>query len=501
VTQSSPPAMESPNGTNLVVVVIDTLRYDHVARNPGADPEVETPNLDRFLERSWTFTNAYISSFPTIAARNDMLTGRYGAPFHPWTPLGYDRPTLPESLADVGYVAQLIHDTPHLVNGGHRFDVPFHAWTPVRGAEVDRPWITDSREWLDNWAFDDRFDGYGFDRRSVFEDDHVLARYADANRGRECHEDWNAATLFRTASEFLEDNAARENFFLWLDCFDPHEPWDAPPEFVRQYDDRGDGYLDPRSFRGEVRNDPGLDEAARRHLRDQYRAKVSFVDHWFGTFLDALEATGLEESTAVLVVGDHGTNLDDQPGRGFGKRGPPLQNEAHVPLALAVPGDESGRCDALVQPQDVFATVARLGGTDLPRGVESHDLLDVARNGRQPRDVAVSGRWAGGWAGSGSDDVLFSAFDGEWCLGVTPDPDEAPLWRVGEYENVTASHPDVVERLHDAALGEVERRGLDPVLSQWLRRGGGPFPEDARTTDAPSRPDGWRQYWSLPFYR
>jgi len=40
-------------------------------------------------------------------------------------------------------VTQLIHDTPHLVNGGHAYDTPFHFWTPIRGAEVDRPWITD----------------------------------------------------------------------------------------------------------------------------------------------------------------------------------------------------------------------------------------------------------------------------------------------------------------------------------------------------------------------
>jgi len=62
------------------------------------------------------------------------------------------------ALAELGYCSQLIHDTPHLVNGGHNSDSPFDAWMPVRGAEVDRPWITDSWEPLSNWRFDPLFD-------------------------------------------------------------------------------------------------------------------------------------------------------------------------------------------------------------------------------------------------------------------------------------------------------------------------------------------------------
>jgi arylsulfatase A-like enzyme len=498
---SQAPSMESPNGLNLVVVVVDTLRYDHVAANPGADPAVETPNLDRLADRSWRFTNAYISGFPTMAARRDMLTGRYGAPFNRWTPFERGPETLPGALADAGYVTQLIHDTPHMVNGGHGFDVPFHAWTPIRGAEVDRAWITDSFEWPDDWAFDDRFDDYDFDERSVFEDNHVLPRYVQSRREWDDPEAWNVARLFRTAADFLRDNADRENAFLWVDCFDPHEPWDVPPEFLRRFDERDDGRIDPRSFRSAVTRDPDIDPAAERHLDAQYKAKVAFVDHWFGRFLDALDDTGLGRNTAVVVVGDHGTNLNDQPGRGFGKVGPPLQNEARVPLLLHVPDGGSGTCDAVVQPQDLFATVAALGGAAVPRVAESHDLLTVARDDHRPRDIALSGVSADGWAESDPDDVLFSAFDGEWCLGVTPDRDAARLWRRGDHEEVADANPEVVDRLYGAALDEVERRGLDPSLGRWLRHGGGPFPDDARFSDSPPRPDAWESYWDPDFFR
>ena len=137
---------------NIIFVMIDTMRYDYIGAN-GAT-QVETLNIDRLAEYSWCFNRA----FPTISCRNDVMTGRYGGPFHPWKPLPFDVPTFPAMLGEAGYATQLIHYTPHLVNGGHNFDWPFHAWTSVGSAEVDRPWITDSDSWPPNWRLDPLFD-------------------------------------------------------------------------------------------------------------------------------------------------------------------------------------------------------------------------------------------------------------------------------------------------------------------------------------------------------
>ena len=134
---------------NIAYIVIDTLRYDYIGAN-GND-WIETPNFDRFAEKSWAFDRAFLASFPTIPYRTDVITGQYGAPFHAWKPLRHERQTIPRTLAQCGYATQLIHDTPHLVNGGHNFDWPFHAWTFIRGAEVDRDWIMDTVPWPKNW--------------------------------------------------------------------------------------------------------------------------------------------------------------------------------------------------------------------------------------------------------------------------------------------------------------------------------------------------------------
>ena len=83
---------------NFILIVIDTLRYDYVGAN--GNPNIRTPNLDRLAARSWNFQRAFAGSFPTIPLRTDLMTGRYGAPFHPWKPLDCDKPTLPRALAE-----------------------------------------------------------------------------------------------------------------------------------------------------------------------------------------------------------------------------------------------------------------------------------------------------------------------------------------------------------------------------------------------------------------
>ena len=314
---------------NIILCVIDTLRYDYI-RAHGVNDWIETPNLDRLASKSIVFDRAYSASYPTVPHRTDLMTGEYAwpyqGPFHPWMPLRFDAPTLPRLLFREGYATQLIHDTPHLVNGGHAFDWPFAAWTFVRGAEVDRPWIDDKQlQSLTNWGTDPLFDFVDEDALSDGER-RLLMTYGRANRRRETWEDWNTAQLFSKGAQFLRDNASRGDrregsFFLWLDCFDPHEPWDVPPEFVKRYDRTPgyDGRVDPRAFTSAARRakDGVFPDGVRERQTAFYAAKVSWVDHWFGQVLDALEETGLDEKTAIVLTADHGTNLGERGGFGL----------------------------------------------------------------------------------------------------------------------------------------------------------------------------------------
>ena len=479
---------------NIILLVIDTLRHDAIGVN-GSD-YVETPNIDRLADGAWAFDSVFCASYPTIPCRNDLMKGTYGAPFHPWRPLRHDAVTFPRLLSDAGYCTQLIHDTPHLVNGGHNFDWPFNAWTFVRGAEVDRPWVQGDVTWPDNWGHDPLFDSLGDDALNRM----YVNTYCWANRNRKTYSDWHCMGLFETASAFLTENAGRDNFFLWIDCFDPHEPWDAPPEFILKYDRTPgyDGRIDPRSLQ-QNRNDERLPTEARERIKLRYPAKTTWMDHCLGVFLDTLETTGLADNTAVILIGDHGTNVGE---RGqFGKGYPVREQEGHVPLFIRVPGDSGGRCSAIVQPQDIFATVFGLAGLQPPGQIDSHDVLGVAREGNAGhREIALAGNGADTWPVRHMQDpsaTLFTAFDADWALEVTAAPEDCRLWRLGSLDEVSNQHPNVVQGVHRAAIDEVERRGTDPALVAWLRGGcEGQPPDDCRYWDGWPGPAGFTTYWS-----
>jgi arylsulfatase A-like enzyme len=489
---------------NIIVLIFDTLRYDHIGAN--GNKWIKTPNLDRFAADSLVFDRSFAASYPTIPHRTDVMTGKHGAPFFPWRPLRHDRLTLPRYLGENGYCTQLIHDTPHLVNGGHNFDWPFHAWTPIRGAEVDRPWIDDEEPVPANFAKDPLFDGV--EERVVNQG--YWWTYSRANRERTNHEDWNVAQLFLTASKWLECNSSRSNFFLWVDCFDPHEPWDVPPEYAVMYDrsDDWDGRIDPRIHWG--RNDPNLSQAAKDRVKALYAAKVTWADHWVGKFLNTLDSSPLASNTAVLITSDHGTNVGER-GK-FGKGFPVHEQEGHTPFMIRLPDRRKGRFDLFVQPQDVFATICNIAGLPLPEGLDSYDLIAATESGvkkieRNDKDGAsgsedpVGRRFAlSGHAFTldslGEDSVIFTLFAEDWYLEAAVNPAKSRLVKYGETEDRASAHSGIVEELYAAGIEELRRRGTDPKLLDCIaEKGEGSLPEDCVFWDGYPGPAGFGPYF------
>lgn len=480
---------------NIILIVIDTLRYDYIGAH--GNNWIQTPNMDKLAEKSWIFDQAYTASYPTIPQRTDVITGRYGRPFNPWMPLQFDVTTLPRVLSRAGYATQLIHDTPHLVNGGHNFDWPFHACTSIRGAEVDRPWIDDKPfEFLDNWKLDPLFDSLGNpEMKEIW--GHTLVTYTRANRGRKQLEDWNAAKLFFRAANFLQDNAKRDNFFLWVDCFDPHPPTDAPPEYVQMYDKTAgyDGRIDPRALfvRNNIEMIKRLSEEGKQRMKAFYAAKVSMVDHWFGQVLGMLEETGLDKNTALILTADHGTCVGEYSL--FTKRlwGHAGEQEGHIPMIIYVPGLGAGHSDIMVQPQDVFSTVVGIAGVDKPIEVDGYNLLALIERGvTSPRQVALMGAAPNAWP-QDPEGPLFTVFDREWYLNFAPNPEVCRLFRYGSTNDMATSNPAVVEKLGKVCLEELTCRGTDPKLINWLQSEGRErFPSECCTWPGPPN---WKVYW------
>src|ERR687895_1088683 len=68
---------------NVVLIVIDTLRSDHVYGK-----RARTPNMDALARRGLSFTRCYPEAMPTVPARRSIMTGRRAFPFTGWRPWG-----------------------------------------------------------------------------------------------------------------------------------------------------------------------------------------------------------------------------------------------------------------------------------------------------------------------------------------------------------------------------------------------------------------------------
>ena len=118
--------------------------------------------------------------------------------------------------------------------------------------------------------------------------------------------DFPGPRTMAAAAGWLETHAPHhERFLLFIDEFDPHEPFDTPEPYASMYDDTWEGphLIWPPYMRGAVEKGVLKPEEARQ-LRAQYGAKLTMIDAWFGRLLDALDRADLWESTAVIVTTD-----------------------------------------------------------------------------------------------------------------------------------------------------------------------------------------------------
>ena len=222
------------------------------------------------------------------------------------------------------------------------------------------------------------------------------------------------------------------------------------------------------------------------------------MDHCFGRFLEAFEAAGLSKNTAVIVAGDHGTNVGER-GK-FGKGAPVREREIHIPLFIKTPDGETGRSSAIFQPQDFFATIANLAGAPIPDDIESYDILNAARkNSMGNRELALAGV-ARGKAMKHLQRGYFTVFDREGYLEWHPNPEDSILTPYGSLDDIASENPDRVQALHASGLAELERRNADPIFIDWLKNGAvGKVPECALYDGYPG-PEGFEMY-SARIYR
>ena len=342
-TRTTAPA--PPNAMNVVVVVMDSLRADHVY-----GPRARTDAMNKVMQQGLRFSNAYPEGMPTIPARRAIMEGKRTFPFRGWKPRWDDLPPQPgwepigrsgemwtEVLRRNGWTTGYVTDNPHLLLPVHkRFRGKFDRVELVDGQVPVRrkPKRRVSQRQVDRHLPPSMRDGRAEPR---------MAAYLAVNPRDRAEEDFNAAKVFREGMGWVEWARARQPFALVIDSFDAHEPWDAPRRLVDLYGPpRADGVEPIQPFQtpaGQWR-ELGLSQGILRRMRQLYAAEVSLVDAWLGRFLDRLANLGLEENTVVVLVSDHGVLLGEYGW--VGKRYSEMhQALTHVPMMIRHPAGKA----------------------------------------------------------------------------------------------------------------------------------------------------------------
>jgi len=475
----------------VIYMMADTFRRDHVGAY-GND-WIRTPNLDRLASESALFENAYIGSFPAVPNRRDTLLGHgdIGLPFNRWKALEQNEMTLPERLAEKNILSMLITDTQNNVTRGINLYKGYTAWYLNRGQEADPYWL-DANIPLE-WPVP-----------------HELIRYRAEwwhqvliNRAyRQVETDWFAPGTYSTAIKWLERNYKRENFFLWIDTFDPHEPWDPPQHYVDMYDPNYTGWVFEAPTYG-IRKMMGITDREMQHIRARYAGEVTMVDtkdagfayvFWIGRFLDTLENLGIADETLVIFTSDHGTLFDTpkdngllckainvgadgmlmsagRPMKGPVQYFPMFENVCRIPLIVRLPSmNEGKRIEAIVQPWDLTATILDAFGIDKPSELIGESVLPLIRGEKTSlRETAICGTNTMAQAMTGR--YIYTVWRGQRGPSLI-DLDTEPLAET----NVIADHPEVANQLHAKIISFMRRQNIsEEFIGSYSRIVAGDF--------------------------
>ncbi len=316
----------------IVLVVIDTLRADHLGAYGYARPT--SPRLDAFAAGALVYTDASSTASWTLPSTGSILTGRtvhgHGAGVHDGvrqrrTMLRGDVATVGERLRDAGYATAGIVTNPWMGTpyGFHR---GFQAYDDAAG-----PWPLP----------------VGI---------HPLQAMHLDPLGWPLYRDAGAIT--NQALDFVAQQDER-GWFLLVHYMDPHGPHTPPAQDREAIGSAGDDAF-----------------------TDDYDASIHYTDREFGRLLD-----GLPQDAWVIVVSDHGEQLTEErdvvglvPPRT--RHGHTLHRELlHVPLIIDGPGIGGRRVARPVSTIDLAPTLVALGGGKALAGIEGQALGEVTGSG------------------------------------------------------------------------------------------------------------------------
>lgn len=415
---------------NIVLIAIDGLRADHVG---AYGYKLDTsPNIDRLAAGGIQFQHAYSQSSWTLPSFSSMFTSQYPQSlkvFHMGQRLSGKEPILAELLRQHGY------HTAGFVGGP--FLEPNYGF--ARGFDLYRS--GGSRSFRDTTPLAlDWIKQHKNDRFFVFlHGNDVHPPFDLPNEGE------NVRIRFDQNYKGPVDEMQLDYYFVRVFNRIPLSPAEPQPD---------DEYL---AKVDEIRNNP----RDIRHIIAHHDNQVAYADQFVGETVKALGELGLAKRTIVVVMADHGLELDEKGKLCTGYHTTNWETITHVPLIISHPDLAPRKVDQLVELVDLAPTLLDFAGVPAPSTFEGESLAPMLRDpakGHFDRKVAFS-------SSSKVDPTdripMFSIRDDRWKLIFDDNGNKSQLYDLktdpGETHDLAKKDPAKALELTQELLGHIQQ--------------------------------------------
>lgn len=390
---------------NIVLFLPDQMRGDCFGK--AGHPLVKTPNLDKLSEEGIIFDNAFSPSPICVPARSQLLCGRWGHETgnrwlnQSWryrfdeSPLAGNNgvmldpeiPTFPELLTNAGYMTAAFGKC-HFFPRGNMYGF-LHR---VNGQATGKyPEDDEYRQYLKEHGLEHlRLDSYGATNGFYYPRDGEdfnckILSYISKMPAEHQFTPWCA----ERGIKFLKTLTPERPFFIQLGFHAPHDPYCVSKSYDEIYDwqeiELPDQVEDINQFpswlykgdqNGKINpNNPQLSEEEMKKNWAYYLANITFIDKQVGKVVNYLKKIGQYKNTIFIFTSDHGDHMGQH--YGYGKT-TMLEESIHIPLVIAgEPVKRSGRTDELISLMDLFPTILKIAGVDIPGDLRDAYPIDL----------------------------------------------------------------------------------------------------------------------------
>lgn len=375
---------------NLLLIMVDQFRFDWLSC--VGTSMVDTPNIDRIAARGIRFERAVCNSPVCGPSRASLAAGVYPhrlGNLENFVNYPLEQPTYYQRLRKAGYRVGIVGKS-DLHKGDHYYglngDLPimYHlGFTDPHETEGKMNAAFRRNQLLSFEITPENDDLIAGPYQKYLRDHNQLTDFVDDYRKRFSDwKFWNAwpsplssehfhdSYIGRKSCEFIEKADKETPWHLFVSFVGPHDPWDAPSDYVEAMQDRSF----PDSIEGDLQQKPewikkkskkhsaGMSNNELTRVKQHYAAAIKLIDDWVGSILDTLEGRGLKDNTVILFCADHGEMMGDH---GLFQKNTMYEGALRIPLIIADPRESYiGTSDALAELMDLHPTLLELAGVD-----------------------------------------------------------------------------------------------------------------------------------------